>query len=422
MNHPDRDTASTLGKTARRSPVAQALFLGLTLLWSGGQAMADSGGYWLVASDGGISGVEVVVTKNPGGIRIVAEDAAGNSALRLDGPGDYTVSTVCRQACPAHSITGALRMPPAGNASPPIIAILMPILFPVKMVEGVQSSFNFTIKEAGTVVLSGVMPTTRGTVKPTLDVDGNGQRNAVTDGLLILRRSGIANAIERQPDNVLPGAAINTSRSNIKRPGITAENDSPQPSDRGIGVAVGDFDGDGRSMCCPASGEHFPRDILGIAGNPFVDLPIRLESDPGNIKVSANTDRTGAFHFGKLPAGKYKVILPNLQSQSLTVASDGIASGKVTRSNDGDINIFDRWGTLLASSGSSKDDTPAGNKVATKPGFEPPRSGFAGMGGGGPGILPGMGPGGPGPGPVSPSPGVMSPGGPAGPGGGAMRR
>ena len=158
-------------------------------------------------------------------------------------------------------------------------------------------------------------------------------------------------------------------------------------------------------------------------GEPLSGTPVGLEGDPGSIKVSARTDSTGAFKFDKLPAGKYKLTLAGLPPQSITVAADGIAGGKVMRGNDGSINIFDRWGNLLVAAGSNTDNIPAGNKVATNPRFEPPKSGFAGMGGGGPGILPGMGR--PGPGPMSPSPGVMSPGpmgaGPAGPGGGAMR-
>ena len=460
MNHSVSEIASTLGKTARRSPVAHALFLGLAFLWSGGQAMADSGGYWLVASDGGISGVEVVVTKNPGGIRIVAEDAAGNSALRLDGPGDYTVSSVCRKVCPPHSISGTVRMPPPGDTSPPIIGILVALLLPAQKAEGAQTSFNFTIKDARTVVLSGVMPTTPGTVKPALDVDGNGQRDAVTDGLLILRRSGIANAIEPQPENVLPGAAISTSRSNIKRPGI----------------AVGDITGDG--VLAAANGKHITNNdfkpgitaalqnvsttrgtapgpggkvgggtgivpVGGVGGDqPSAQLnssggtlaseavfgkQVQLEG-PGSIKVSTMTGPDGAFSVDKLPAGEYKLKLVGLPDRSLTVATDGIAGGKVMRGNDGSINIFDRWGTLLASSGGSTDNNPAGSKVAANPGFEPPRSGFAGMGGGGPGILPDVRvwqlmPGSNGP-VMSPSP--MGPGpmgaGPAGPGAGAMRR
>ena len=84
------------------------------------------------------------------------------------------------------------------------------------------------------------------------------------------------------------------------------------------------------------------------AGTPLQGIPVGLEGDPGSIKVSAKTDSTGAFKFDKLPAGKYKLTLAGQLPQSITVGADGIAAGKMTRGNDGSINIFDRWGNRVA--------------------------------------------------------------------------
>ena len=169
---------------------------------------------------------------------------------------------------------------------------------------------------------------------------------------------------------------------------------------------------------------------LASPGPPIQGTSVGLEGDPGSIKVSANTDSTGVFNFGKLPAGKYKLTLAGLPPQSITVAADGGIKGIVSRQPDGKASIdFDRQdGIVFVLPWRSTDANPAGRKEATNPGFEPPKSGFAGMGGGGPGILPDarvwqlmQGQNGP-----AMSPGPMGPGpmgaGPAGPGGGAMRR
>lgn len=169
-------------------------------------------------------------------------------------------------------------------------------------------------------------------------------------------------------------------------------------------------------------------------GGPIPGIDVKLGSPGGNpgggsIMVTARTDKQGAFHFDKLPAGNYTLTLPGLPSQSLTVGADGVAGGKVMRGPDGSVSIFDRWGNSLTApspkSGNVKQDTPdqtAGRKAAESPvGFG---SGNNAMGAG-PGAGPGMSPpgaamGGGGPGPMSPGP--MSPmgSGPMG-AGGAMR-
>jgi hypothetical protein len=155
-------------------------------------------------------------------------------------------------------------------------------------------------------------------------------------------------------------------------------------------------------------GELMPDELPGIAGDPIPIVPIGLEGDPGNVKVGTTTGADGTFHFDKLPAGKYKLILPGLPSQSLTVGADGIAGGKVMRSPDGSLNIsiWDRWGNSAAKE--ADDVTIKGKAAKNLVGFGSGNLSTGPMGGGmGLGMSP---PGGPGPG------GPMSPGGP-GPGG-----
>lgn len=217
---------------------------------------------------------------------------------------------------------------------------------------------------------------------------------------------GIDIIVEKNPSGVqvsVPtgaNAAISTTRSNIKKPSITtridanramgevsttrglkiAENNSPLPTSRGIHVAAGDINGDGvvpgranaainansaigeGTIISPTNGigglggGRFrgsapppPKDgdgtPLGLSGDPIPGRDIVLEEDPAGIKVSAKTDSTGAFHFDKLPTGNYTLKLNGQPDQSLTVGIDGIAGGKVMRSPDGTVSIFDRWGS-----------------------------------------------------------------------------
>ncbi len=149
---------------------------------------------------------------------------------------------------------------------------------------------------------------------------------------------------------------------------------------------------------------------LASPGTPIVGIPIWLEGDPGSIKVSAKTDGQGAFHFHTLPAGKYKLTLPDLPSQSLIVEADGIAGGTVMRGRDGSMSIFDRWGVRTAASPKG-----GGSKTAEKPGaFGSGNTLGAGLGGMGPGPM----------NPATMNPATMSPGGMGGAmapgGGGAM--
>ena len=301
------------------------------------------------------------------------------------------------------------------------------------------------------------VPTTPGTVKPALDVDGNGQRDALTDGLLILRRSGIAVgdvtgdgrrvANTGNPVNDAPGIAggpyLTVELKEVLVSSKMADNNSPAPSNRGIGVAVGDVNGDGRRMgitvnpvndapgisdqgaagglisyatALPPKGGD--KELPGLAGEPIPGVDVKLGKDPGGIVASSKTDNRGNFHFDKLPAGNYQLKLDGLPDQLLTVGADGIAGGTVMKGSDGKMSIFYRWGNSI--SGSKTDNDSARSKAVEKlGGFGSGNTLGAGPGRGGPGMDPGMRPGA-GPaisGPMSP---VMG-GGPMGGAGGAMR-
>lgn len=77
------------------------------------------------------------------------------------------------------------------------------------------------------------------------------------------------------------------------------------------------------------------------AGDPIPGIPIGLEGDPGSIKVSSTTtDANGAFHFSKVPAGKYKLIFPDGQpARSITVGAKGSITGVASEGPDGKASI-----------------------------------------------------------------------------------
>jgi hypothetical protein len=170
--------------------------------------------------------------------------------------------------------------------------------------------------------------------------------------------------------------------------------------------------------------------LPGIMGEPITGVDVNLGKNPGgSIVASSKTDKQGAFHFDKLPAGNYKLILPGLPSQSLTVGPDGIVDGKVMRGSDGSMSIFDRWGNLYTAPSLTAEGCPPAClegdvqlKAAENPvGFGSGNTMGAGTGmGAGPGMGPGMSPGA-GPamgGPMSPGPSPGMGGGPMGPGAG----
>lgn len=108
-------------------------------------------------------------------------------------------------------------------------------------------------------------------------------------------------------------------------------------------------------------------ELPGKTAKPLQGTPVGLEGDPGSVKVSTTTGADGTFHFDKLPPGKYKLTLPGLPSQSITVGADGIAGGKVMRGPDDSMSIFDRWGNR--STAKEQDDViTVKGKTAEKPG------------------------------------------------------
>ena len=395
MNYPDSSTASTTAKKIRFSFATRAHFLGLVLTLPCAPALA--------ASDP-IPDIDIV-RKKPGGIVVSSSAPAASNSLAtkvgdplpgkdvgLEGdPGSIKVSA-------RTDSTGAFNFDklPAGRykltlAGLPPQSITLAAAGDIKGIVSRQSDGKASIAFNGQV---GVVP----------DIPQLGSGSGVIIAILA------AGAV---PVGDVEGDGGGRGGVAIVKPVDVV----PNAVGGGLIVAILANPVPVRDVDAASPGKK--------AGTTLQGIPVGLEGDPGSIKVNARTDSTGAFKFDKLPAGKYKLTLAGLPPQSITVAADGIAGGKVMRGNDGSINIFDRWGNLLVAAGGNTDNIPAGNKIVKNPGFEPPRSGFAGMGGSGPGILPGMG--GPGPGPMNPSPGVMRPGGPtgpgpAGPGHGSMRQ
>jgi hypothetical protein len=469
-----------------------------------------------------IPGIDIIVQKKPSSTTIVVPvDASGTFSVRLKEPGNYTVSTACRTGdCPAIALSlnvaGKVLKPDADGAAGYDFTVgqggldlggqifvrgAQPIIVNGKsvtpqgiwddtdIVHGIVgdqspeelpgapiSTTRSNIKRPGTAVpppidvLPGAPVNTSrsnkktGGAAPSRDGEGAAERGRFDDtdiahGIKIVEikgdqspeefagapinttRSNIKRpgAAAPPPVDVLPGAPISTTRSNIKRPGAAV----PPPVDvlpgapinttrsniKRPGVAVSpppaDVDGDGKAGISdqaaaggltsygtappPPKEEELP----GIAGRPISDTPIGLDHDPEGVKVSTTTtDGHGAFHFDKLPPGKYKLTIAGQPPRSVTVGADGTLGGSVMRGSDGGMAIFDRWGKLLAAS------PPTGEESLSKAADEKPVGGFGSGLGGVPGMSPGMGPGG-GMAPPGAAPG-MSPMGPGamGPGGG----
>lgn len=134
-----------------------------------------------------IPGIDIIVRKKPGGIAMVHEvtDMRGGFTVRLKAAGRYTLST----ACPA----GMLPCPPRR------LSVFLPDGGPAsgaRLIAAADGSYDVIVARGGTA-LRGVVCTTAGSagLKSVTSAGGN-----------------------MQPD--LPGAPINTSRSNIKHPSV----------------------------------------------------------------------------------------------------------------------------------------------------------------------------------------------------------
>ena len=398
MNYPDNSTVNTTAKKIRFSSASHALtvVMGLALLLPSVAALAADP----------IPGIDIIVQKKPSktGDPIIVAPTGTDGAYQVKGltAGNYDLSVGGKRVQTLRvgsdgGIRGVLSRQPDGTAS---------------------ITFNGRV---------GVVP------------DLPGERAA--PGLpSSSSQAGIAKAGEAPLPGIAGGPYLTVELKEVLVSSKMADNNSPAPSNRGIGVAVGDVNGDGRRMgitvnpvndapgisdqgaagglisyatALPPKGGD--KELPGLAGEPIPGVDVKLGKNPGrSIVASSKTDSTGAFHFDKLPAGNYELKVYGLPDQLITVGGDGIAGGKVMKGSDGSLSIFDRWGNRVASS--PKDE---GIKAAGAPfGFgsgNTPGVGPAG-GGMGSGMRPGSGPAG---GPISPGPGVD--GGPMGGLGGAMR-
>lgn len=439
MNHQDSRSVSAAGKTF--SPTALALALGLALAFPGTVALATSNP---------IPGVDIIVKKNPGGIAVSVPTgadgaykftglAAGKYDLSVGGQRVQTITVGANQG-----IVGTLNRESDGTASLRIngqteVVPIGPAGAPV-----VTSRSNK--KRSGTAKVAdseSPLPSNREVRVATGDVNGDGRAETLV-------RSGTTGGDtgdhgQRAILNIISGAPSG-SADNLRVINNSETETATVEAINGIGGTGG-----GRFTFKPTSRgadsanvetsnrDHIDQDAQTDIkkrtavqpGGPIPGIDVKLGSPGGNpgggsIMVTAKTDKQGAFHFDKLPAGNYKLILPGLPSQSLTVGADGTAGGKVMRDPDGSVSIFDRWGNSLtapsAKAGDVKQDTPdqtAGREAAESPvGFG---SGNNAMGAG-PGAGPGMNP--PGAAMGGGGSGLMSPmgSGPMGPGaGGAMR-
>ena len=143
-------------------------------------------------------------------------------------------------------------------------------------------------------------------------------------------------------------------------------------------------------------------------GDPIPGISVGLDHEPSDSQIiSVKTDKNGAFEFTKLPAGKYKVIVPGQSPQSITVGTEGAVSGKMVKNIDGKItlsirlgpmvsSIYDRWGNLrvgIDPKGGGAKPTPVDQAVG-KDAAEKNPVGFGSGNDQGLGINPGMGSGG----------------------------
>lgn len=357
MNSPDSGTVHTTGQKTRFSSAARALVVGLALVLPGAAALAIGEP---------IPGIDIVVKclgcKPP--FHGIPAPTGADGAYQFKGlaPGRYELSIagqlVQTISVDKGTISGVLSREPDGKAS---------------------ITFNGQV---------GVVPDL-----PSAPVNTTRSN----------KKAGIAKGKVPPPDDVLPSAPISTSRSHLQHgehgPSKVAENESPRPTNGGIRVEVGDVSGDGRNELSTGhapkkvshgtgphrslkAGEPTPdgpvsqakeansalaavsttrgmvekpgapngdeTSLPGIVGDPIPGVDVKLGKDPGGgIVASSKTDKQGAFHFDKLPAGKYTLVIAGQRMQTISVGTDSIASGTVMRGSDGSVSIFDAQGNPM---------------------------------------------------------------------------
>lgn len=241
-----------------------------------------------------IPGVDIYLGKIPGGIIIkVPSDASARFSVRLP-PGNYTISTACRQApCASHAI----------NGSHVISAVA----------DGTGSkTYGFTVGESGPFVFSGQ-------IAEPASTPGFGQAITFTA------------TVARSPDPVAASSGFKISDNESPRP--QDRNRIPDPAVAGD-AAPGIFDRWGnRPEPVPNEAAGKPR---GVAGTPVSGTPVGIERDPGDGQLrTATTDANGIYSFAGLPSGKYTLTIAGGLPKSVTVGGGGLLKGKVVHGSDG---------------------------------------------------------------------------------------
>lgn len=379
MNESHGCTANAAEGKFRRSSAALALVVWLALLLTGPAALAIGEP---------IPGIDIVVKKNPGGIPVVVPiDDSGKFSLRLKEPGNHTISTACRQpsGCLPHKLSGALK--PGTDGEPSIIAILIGLILPAQKASADGTSYTFTVGDRG-IFLNGQFQGAAGVRVAVGDVNGDGVETRKAAPKKTAGKTGHA------PKPTSTHGTHGSLKADEPLPDLPQQ---PGISDQG---AAGNLSTYGTAPPPPKE-DKLPS--LALAGEPIPGVDVNLGKDPGGIVASSNTDNQGNFHFDKLPAGNYTLKLPGLPDQSLTVGPDGIAGGKVTRSPDGSMSIFDRWGKSVnntdnKSTRGTATEKPvgfgSGNTMGAGPGaglgsgMSPPGAAMGGAGGPGAGMNP----------------------------------